>query len=226
MKKQDFSLIELLIVIAIIAILASMLLPALRRARQSAHSTACKGNLKQLALAMSNYASDYDGWGTCSDYTGNFLFGPITESKIDQTLCPYLGMQAVDDMSIGPPAAVSICPSGRREGTGDRISSGNPNFSYSFNTYLCTGTTLSNNRGSRITQVKKPSRRLYCADTADTHAANLFINTSFASRHSGGQDNLVFVDHHVESWQPNQKAEVLSGSYSGGADGFWHDSTW
>jgi len=56
-----FTLIELLVVVAIIAILAALLLPSLNSARLQAKSLKCKGNLKQLSLANSEYLADYFG---------------------------------------------------------------------------------------------------------------------------------------------------------------------
>jgi prepilin-type N-terminal cleavage/methylation domain-containing protein/prepilin-type processing-associated H-X9-DG protein len=59
-QRVGFTLIELLIVIAIIAILASVLYPVFAQAREKARLSACISNSKQLGLALSQYSTDYD----------------------------------------------------------------------------------------------------------------------------------------------------------------------
>ena len=66
-----FTLIELLIVIAIIAILAAMLLPALNNAREAARAASCIGNLKQVSLGLMNYYDAYQRFPKASSWFKN-----------------------------------------------------------------------------------------------------------------------------------------------------------
>lgn len=58
-KSSHFTMVELLVVISIITILASLLLPALKNAMATSRKIACASNMRQLGLAIANYANDY-----------------------------------------------------------------------------------------------------------------------------------------------------------------------
>jgi prepilin-type N-terminal cleavage/methylation domain-containing protein len=62
-RREGFTLVELLVVIGIIALLISILLPVMNKARESAKRTACKSNARQIVLAVITYAQDNKGWG-------------------------------------------------------------------------------------------------------------------------------------------------------------------
>lgn len=60
-SRRHFTLIEMLVVIAIIGVLASLLMPAMQKAIEQSRSTVCVNNLKQLGVSITQYATDHAG---------------------------------------------------------------------------------------------------------------------------------------------------------------------
>lgn len=87
-RRGGFTLIELMIVIAIIAILAAILVPNFIRARAQGQLTACKSNLKNIGTAMEMYSTDWAGKYPTSD-TAMGLLTPNYLKSIPE--CPAAG---------------------------------------------------------------------------------------------------------------------------------------
>lgn len=74
-RASGFTLVEILVVIAVIAILAAMLFPVFARARENARRTSCLSNLKQIGLGVAQYQQDYDEYfplGTQEDWNNGW----------------------------------------------------------------------------------------------------------------------------------------------------------
>ncbi|MBI3416646.1 MAG: DUF1559 domain-containing protein [Verrucomicrobia bacterium] len=95
--RFGFTLIELLVVITIIAILASLLLPALARAKSAARATECRGNLHDIGLATRMHLDEHDQYPTTAGLGvlgNNAAYGTLMMDDWKQTLAPHVGVQA------------------------------------------------------------------------------------------------------------------------------------
>ncbi len=109
-RHREFTLIEMLVVVTIIAILASLLLPGLAKAKAKAMATQCSSNLRNLYLANEQYADGFDGWYAKANHTSAAVHFIDTQHKnqyvdyfpLDIQLCPTSQYLHADLPQYGP----------------------------------------------------------------------------------------------------------------------------
>ena len=216
--QENFTLIELLIVIAIIAILAGMLLPALNKAKRQAQAVSCASNLKHLGQCFTGYAGDNQDHfppgrqeRSSADELWNTTNGPITWMV---ALHSYAGIKNNQyGLCRYPVNSIYICP-------GMIIHDNQGYQAYGYNQFLfgiktdisgATTTSIGNYQIPKSSRIKSPSQSLVLTDSRYSHDVEadrkkgwyLITNPTrqVCYRHSR-QTRSLYTDGHVQADTP------------------------
>jgi prepilin-type processing-associated H-X9-DG protein/prepilin-type N-terminal cleavage/methylation domain-containing protein len=213
-----FTLVELLVVIAVIGVVSGLLLQAIVRTKGASRSAACKNNLRQLGMALGMYVGDSNFYpGTYHD-PPSLEADPYMRGWWPVALLPYAGeSRQVFDCPANPPAFKWT--NSPPDGCGILQKQG---FSYGYNTYgtgikdpgtvVATGLGLGDTIGGlRDSEVVSPVDMIAFADSAQDSTIVFIVRPPcrywgalpLGRRHKGGA-NLVFCDGHIENGSPDK----------------------
>jgi prepilin-type N-terminal cleavage/methylation domain-containing protein len=174
---RSFTLIEVLIVVAIISILCALLLPALKSSRDSAKRLKCQSNLHQIGLGINMYANDHD---QMIPYARTFPWetapGQPDPGYLQDLLIPYVGG------SIGNQSLIFRCPASKPRWIIDSTNG------FRFNYYFADGWNVPQT-GRTIDKVSLPTEAVLVYDIA-------WFDWPFEDLPHAGVDAL-YVDGHV-----------------------------
>ncbi len=173
-RKTGFSLVELLVVVAVIGILAALLLPVLSRAKDSGRSTACRNHLRQMGIALQLYAQDDKALYPHYLGSAGSAYGDTTGQRSraaglvywSSNLRPY-GMLAWTNRAFHCPGYTGEIAAPKWKDAADRAGS------YAYNTYgVRTGNTTRGAFGLGPIQYWQMAPRLYVPAVSQSKIAS------------------------------------------------------
>lgn len=196
-KTEAFTLMELLVVIAVIASLIGILLPSLKRVRANGRQVVCFSNLRQMAMAASTYAVNNDGrfplaqmvrFSGTFQYETNWDFEKVMESGQVKEIKPGLLWQGDSSLEI------QQCPmfKGAANSIGDPYTGYNYNASYiggAYTTNFVTGALVGID-STKETELKQPSDCAVFGDGQYRDGANKYMRSPFVGKLDVGLANL------------------------------------
>lgn len=223
--RRAFTLVELLVVIGIIAVLISILLPVLSKARLAAAGAACASNLRQIGTAISMYAADNKSYSPrpASGQNGHYFddiiwwqLNPPPPLNINgSAIAKYLGVKDPN----APPAErlkqVFRCPADdnaptRDQPPGSGRTYGGYRYTFTMNEgFLDTPPSFTPGDGNsryKLSNVRRPARKLLMGEEKYPNDCRWVIgggSDALSNRHFG-KGNVLFCDYHVEGLTEKQ----------------------